>query len=194
MIMKTKSLTLIVVILILFSGIKLNGQENSAISDSSQKANWRVFSPPDKSFTVELSDNPEHSNTLDPNDPDIYGMFKCTKSFDAYYINSKDYSISIIVFDVSGCRRTKKLFDKEAKILAEILGPDEKEIIKRANVKINNLPARDVIYTEVSGCGRNLIVNAGKLIFLLSYGSEKNTFLSQDIERIFRSFKPHQIK
>ncbi|MGI8470364.1 MAG: hypothetical protein ACR2N3_18140 [Pyrinomonadaceae bacterium] len=173
-----------------------NAQDTRKIPDNSQttQRKWIVFSPPDKSFTVELPKNPKHSDTLDPNDPNLYGMFKCTKSFDAYSIslNSKNDSIDIVVFDVSGCRRTKALFDKEAKLVAEALRPDESEIIKSSKVKINGLPAYEVIYT-VEGYGRNLTVNAGKRIFMLGYGTDAKT-PSKDAERIFRTFHPRRIK
>lgn len=181
-----------------------NAQETRKIPDNSQttRTNGIVFSPPDKSFTVELPATPEHSNTIDPNDPgDDKGLFKCSKSLDSYILpadsetpKTDKFTNRFIIgsFNVSGCQHSNSSFNKETEELATFLGGDNKTVIKNSKVYVKRLSARDLIYYN-GGYGRILMINANKRIFMLIYFTDKDN-PSEVAERIFRTFQPRQIK
>ena len=169
-------------------------QDNFNNSGQTIQPDWRVFSPSDKSFTVELPDTPTLSNTFDPEDPNVEdkNLFRCSKSLGVYQLllSSKADLFSIGFFDVSACRRNQSEFDREAKELTSVLGGDNKDVIKNSKVYVDGLPARELIYMN-GGYGRILMINANKRIFMLAYKTDANT-PSKEAERIFRTFRPQK--
>ena len=169
-------------------------QARSTLQGQAQ-GNWRVYSPPDRSFTVELPQEPRHTNKIDPTSTDEASFFECTKSVDAYEIQLKpqspEYAFVIGVFDVSGCRRKAETFTKEVKDLIAILGGDNKRLIKNEQVTVNGLPGREFIYENGELYGRVLLINAGKRIYMLTYtnNSSGGTSSAETI-RMFSSFRP----
>lgn len=202
--LKLTTFFLAIIIAILLSPNYINAQANRKIPTNSQttQAKWIVFSPPDKGFTVELPSNPEHSNTLDPNDPgDDKDLFKCSKSLNSYTLlvdseTSKldKFTNRIIIgsFDVSGCQRSNPSFIKETKILSEFLGGDNKTTIENSKVYVSGLPARNLVFYN-EGYGRILMINAKRRIFMLIYFTNKDN-PSEVAERIFRTFRPKSIR
>jgi hypothetical protein len=159
------------------------------------QSTWRVYSPPDKSFTVELPQEPRHTNKIDPTSTDEASFFECTKSVDAYELQlkpqSSEYAFVIGVFNVSGCQRKAETFNKEVKGLVAIIGGDNKRLIKNEQVKVNGLPGREFIYQNGDLYGRVLVVNAGKRIYMLTYTNDASgTTTSAETTRMFSSFRP----
>jgi hypothetical protein len=157
--------------------------------------NWRVYSPPDKSFTVELPQEPRRTNKMDPTSNDEASFFECTKSVDAYEIQLKpqspEYAFVIGVFNVSGCQRKAETFNKEVKGLVAVIGGDDKRLIKDKQVKVNGLPGREFIYENGELYGRVLVVNAGKRIYMVTYTNDASgTTTSAETTRMFSSFRP----
>lgn len=124
---------------------------NSQLQGCSLKRNqpqstWRLYSPPDKSFTVELPREPRRTDKIDPTSADEASFFECTESVEAYELKLKpqspEYAFVIGVFDVSGCRRKAEIFNQEVNGLVAVIGGDNKHLIKIEQVKINGLPGR----------------------------------------------------
>lgn len=176
------------------SSNNFQAQARSTLQGQTQR-NWRVYSPPDKSFTVELPQEPRHTNKMDPTSADEASFFECTKSVDAYEIQLKpqspEYAFVIGVFDVSGCPRKAETFNNEVKDLIAILGGDNKRLIKNEQVKVNGLPGREFIYANGELYGRVLVINAGKRIYMLTYtNNSSSTTSSAETIRMFSSFRP----
>lgn len=159
------------------------------------QSGWRVYSPPDKSFTVELPQEPRRVNKIDPTSSDEESFFECTKSVDAYELQlnpkSPEYAFVIGVFDVSACQRRPETFNKEVENLVAVIGGDNKRLIKDEKVKVNGLPGREFIYENGDLHGRVLIVNAGKRIYMLTYTNDTSgAITSAETTRMFSSFRP----
>jgi len=171
-----------------------SGLEACAIIQNETQSGWRIYSPPDNSFTVELPQEPRHTNKIDPTSADEASFFECTKSVDAYELQLKpqfpEYAFVIGVFDVSGCQRKPETFNKEAKGLVAVIGGDNKRLIKDEQVKVNGLPGRQFIYENGDLYGRVLVLNAGKRIYMLTYTNDAaGTTTSPETNRMFRTFR-----
>lgn len=161
------------------------------------QSGWRVYSPPDKSFTVELPGEPQHTNKLDPtsSDENEKSFFKCTKSINGYVFPLRPAhpaNVFVIgVFDVSDCKRKRELFDEEVKGLVTVIGGDNKRLVSDSAVRTDGLPGREFIYENGDSYGRVLIVNAGRRIYLLSYTTDvRGATTSSEATRMFSSFRP----
>src|SRR5256885_1566029 len=106
------------VTLLVINSANFQAQGGAALESQTQPT-WRVYSPPDKSFTVELPQEPRRTNKIDPTSTDEASLFECTKSVDAYELQLKpqtpEYAFVIGVFDVSGCQRKPETFNEEVK-------------------------------------------------------------------------------
>jgi hypothetical protein len=172
---------------------------NSQLQGCSMKQNqpqstWRVYSPPDKRFTVELPRVPRHTDKIDPTSADEASFFECTKSVEAYELQLKpqspEYAFVIGVFDVSGCQRKAETFNKEVKDLVAVIGGDNKRLIKDDQVTVNGLPGREFIYQNGNLNGRVLILNAGRRIYMLTYTDDTlSNATSAETTRMFNSFR-----
>ncbi len=178
------------------NAIDFQAQGRPTVQNQTQST-WRVYSPPDKSFTVELPQEPRRTNKIDPTgtDENEKSFFECTKSVDAYELQLKpqspEYSFVIGVFDVSGCQRKLETFNKEVKGLVAIIGGDDKQLIKDEQLKVHGLPGREFIYQNGDLYGRVLVVNAGKRIYMLTYTNDASgTTTSAETTRMFSSFRP----
>lgn len=166
------------------------------------KEKWTIFSPNDKSFTVELPESPKEETkvvTLDrENETDInLYLFRCTKSVTSYSLPSlkepNHHQISIFVTDVSGCKRKKNEFYDEINGLFSFIGGDNRKALSDKMVKVNGLRGREIVYKNGSEIyGRTPAVNAGKKIIFLTY-NRLNGDLSEEV-RIFSTFKPKKMK
>lgn len=161
------------------------------------QSDWRVFSPPDKSFTVELPGEMRHTNNPDPEGTDAESFlewFVCTKSVDFYVLplrpRSSANAFLIGVFKTS-CPRTQQMFDEEVKGLVAVIGGDNKRLISNSVVQVNGLPGREFIYENGDDYGRVAIVNGGRRIYVLSYETDiPHATFSPEANRIFRTFNP----
>ncbi|MCP9496912.1 MAG: hypothetical protein MSG64_21040 [Pyrinomonadaceae bacterium MAG19_C2-C3] len=183
-----------VVLATMLPGVNLQTQCRSIVQNKTQ-AGWRVYSPPDKSFTVELPGEPHPTDDYDFMEGGGAAFFKCTKSADSYQLDLQPESVinsfSIGVFDVSTCKRRPETFNEEIEAIIPIIGGDDKLILRDSKLRVDGLPAREFIYKKGIVYGRVLIVNAGKRIFLLIYASDiPEATSSPEAARMFKTFHP----
>lgn len=186
--------------IMLFVGISVDAQRSrrSVMSNRINQDKWRVFSPPDGSFTVELPREPRRTNNPDPEGLDEQSFlewFECTQSVDFYVLKLRPTSPAnafiIGVFNVSGCQRRPEMFDEEVRGLVAIIGGDNKRLISDSVVRVNGLSGREVVYETGEKYGRVLIVNAGKRIYVLIYETNiAGETSSPETTRMFRTFRP----
>lgn len=162
---------------------------------------WEVFSPPDKSFEIELPERPKslENPASDVDVSILLTVFKCTKPLGVYHSQSEDDDskpqFGIGVFEVTGCKRTKKMFQKEVDMLFLTWGGDARKALRNSKVRVNGLEGRELVYEIGGSHGRVLFVNGGNRIFLLTYTKPMNLSISSDEEeRIFRTFRPKALK
>jgi hypothetical protein len=197
--MKTrrKKETAILIAVVLMSTLASAQLQGYTIMPNQTQSDWRVYSPPDKSFTVELPGEPHQTNKLDPasSDENEKSFFECTKSIKAYSLPLRpEHPANVFVigvFDVSGCRRKPELFDEEVKGLVTLIGGDDKSLISDSATRANDQPGREFIYENGDRYGRVLIVNGGRRIYLLSYTTDvRGATTSPEATRMFSSFRP----
>jgi len=195
---RRKKETAILIAVVLMSTLAASAQLKGYPTTPNQtQSDWRVYSPPDKSFTVELPGEPHQTNKLDPasSDENEKSFFECTKSIKAYSLPLRpEHPANVFVigvFNMSGCKRKPELFDEEVKGLVTLIGGDDKSLISDSATRANDLPAREFIYENGDRYGRVLIVNGGRRIYLLSYTTDiRGATTSPEATRMFSSFRP----
>lgn len=170
-------------------------QRRSIMTNRVTQSGWRVYSPPNKSFTVELPREPRRTNKLDPTSSDEESFFECTKSVDAYELQlrpkSPEYAFVIGVFDVSACQRKPETFNEEVEGLVAVIGGDNKRLLSDSKVNVDGLSGREFMYENGDLHGRVLIVNAGKRIYFLTYTTDiPGGTSSPEATRMFKTFHP----
>lgn len=189
---------------VLFATVVLNatfaGSVNSqlqgcVINQNRTQSGWRVYSPADKSFTVELPGQPHPTDDYDFMEGGGAAFFKCTKSADSYQLDLQPESLinsfSIGVFDVSACKSRPEAFNEEVEAIIPIIDGDDKLILNDSKVRVDGLLGREFAYKKGIVYGRVLVVNAGKRIFLLIYASDiPEATSSPEAARMFKTFHP----
>lgn len=196
----TTALYLMVAGIILLAVSSVDAQRNcqSATSTNTTQSGWRVFSPPDRSFTVELPGRPRHTNNPDPKGVDeqsFFEWFDCIRSVDFYVlplnISSPANAFLVGVFDVSRCKRRPEMFNEEVERLVLVIGGDNKRLISDSAVSVDGLPGREFTYANGDANGRVLIVNANRRIYTLIYETDVPAGASSsEAMRMFRTFHP----
>ena len=170
------------------------------------QAAWEVYSPADNSFKIDLPGKPLYTNTLlrgrDASEEFDRSFFKCTKKLDVYYLKdnseveddseSRNEFFGLIVFDVSGCRRSRKQFFKELPMLFFVFGGDSKKVLKDEFFKINELDGRKFVFEFGETKGTVVAANGGKRIFVLYYDAANRD--PAELARILGSFQPKALK
>lgn len=172
-------------------------RNNAVMPRNTTPTSWRVFSPPNKSFTVELPGKPRHAKKLDPtsSDENEKAFFACTRSIDAYILSphSDPLSNTFVIgdFDVSGCLRKPEQFEVEVNRIIAIIGGDNKRIVRDALVLVDGLSGREVYFESGERFGRLLFVNTSKRIYMLVFQSAAaEATASPEVTRMFSSFRP----
>jgi hypothetical protein len=170
-------------------------------SVSHAQPKWFVYSPPDKSFSVELPWKPhyEHRNYSDfaGNMRGRMERFKGTNYLNYYYLQmyenetSTDFYIS--VYDVARKRSDKEFDDEVDSMISPPKQAEDKDwhLVKDEAVTVNGLHGREYVYERGKLSGRMLIVNAGHFIYVLHYHTEdKKGVARPSVERVFNTFQP----
>lgn len=158
---------------------------------------WLRFSPPDKSFVIEVPQKLRRIRRSGSSMP-ITELFSCAKSAIAYELpstlESGRYSLVVGVFNLSACKREKDKLKQEIEDFILIVGGDNKHIISNENIDVGGFTGREVVYENGDINGRVLIVNSGKRIYLLTYTTDTVEKTSApEILRMFRTFRPNSI-
>ena len=166
------------------------------------KQEWIRFSPPNKSFTVELPGLPSQSTKIaelkPENETDVASyMFKCTTSVTSYILPSilkpDRARFQILHVNVSRCERDDSDFAKDIFGFLIIFGGDDHSILSEKPVTINGFHGKDIVFKNGTQIlMRTLAINIGKELFFVSYNRIEGDLVEE--ERIFRTFKPSSIK
>jgi hypothetical protein len=168
-----------------------------------QKENWRVYSPPDNSFSIELpaplrevmSFEGEHGANLEPNQKTEGGT-----RYAAIETTPEESRFGIIVVH----ERTRAKFLRSLKrdelldyLSAVLIGDDDETQFMKApvEVKYNGLTGREYFYVKDITINdplftRGRIFDTGKKMFILIFvGRDTKDLTSPDAERFLNSFR-----
>ena len=146
------------------------------------QSNWRVFSPPDKSFRIET---PVLLNRID----DMYGDTSPEgyKAIDVFGGKSKSQgSFLIVILTPSEEMRRKNPNGNEIGGLEFVIGGDNAQPLKEKAIIVRGLKGKEFIYDR----SRGQILDAGERIFILAYvGRNAKNLTSPAATRFFNSFR-----
>ena len=157
------------------------------------QSGWPVYTPPDKSFKVELPEPAKfRRKKVKPKDDLFEGK---TKVGDTYILKLRQGNpesfFSISVFHLFSPVNNRQ-FDERVYLLALIVGGDKEEsdFTKRADVIVDGFHGREFIFQKGNVNGRLLFINAGRRIYALQYYSEvEGEIDSKNAARIFDTFR-----
>lgn len=156
------------------------------------QSNWVSYSPPDRSFSIELPKTPMHQRRK-PKDTNV-NLFDGYKFKDLYLIRSTSEGaesvFTIFVYEASDRKRKRRLSDEEVNSMIKIIGGDDKKFIRRMSTLVDGSPAWDFVYEKGIKSGRTLIIDAGGRVYMLLYYTYKGgEVMSESVSRIFRTFR-----
>lgn len=159
------------------------------------QSGWRTYSPPDKSFSVEL---PETSairrERISREERNISYIFGRARPADLYSLrlraNESEPSFGVYIFHPASPLDDEEFDHKVNSNMLSLFG-DDKHFSKEADALINGLHGREFIFEKGSTSGRAVFANAGRRIYLLVYFKEEGGEPTSEIaNRIFKTFKP----
>lgn len=161
---------------------------------ASAQLSWRVFSPTDKSFTVELPERPRQvtppGNTEEPPE----SLFENIRSAYVYTFSlRRNEPMAGFSFGVLHLSKpiSKSQFDQTVNSSMLWIGGDDKHFSKEADAVVSGFHGREFIYDKGIASGRALFISAGSRIYLMLYHTEvEGDIASEAVARIFRTFKP----
>lgn len=159
------------------------------------QSRWRAYSPPDRSFTVELPGAPKFKRGRLSRQDDL--MFRRGGfGYTAYTIRSRRGSPETI-FNIGVLLLTTPIddreFDENTYTFIGIYGGDKEDsnFKKNAAVRVHGFHGREYIYEVGESVGRALFINAGKRAYFLIYHTESARELSSEaVTRMFSTFRP----
>jgi hypothetical protein len=147
---------------------------------------WRVYTPPDKSFSVELTCEPKQTSVSEPSTP-IY-QYACglEESVGPHFFVIVVFNAD---FDVAKSR-DEAAFERSVK---DSLTPN-KRLIKLIPIKVEGGIGREMIFTNTRDDmdnGRARVIIFGKHRYEILFGATDLKMLeSPPAERFFATFKP----
>ncbi len=149
---------------------------------------WRRFSPPDRSFTIEL---PARPKLVKNKEDSPQGLFKAKSGY-AYKVSlgfEKDPELLVGVASLSKPFRDEA-FDKAVDSLMLFVAGDDKHFSRKTDVVVGGFHGREFVYGKGVMRGRALFLNSGGRVYLLIFGTEvEGAISSSTVERIFKSFR-----
>jgi hypothetical protein len=156
-------------------------------AQTNAQARWLHYSPPNKSFTVELPGRPKYKRQK--LDYEREGLFEGNSHVDLYdFSPNESGTVGLVAVYYVQKVRSQRQFDEESDSIMLMVGGDDKEFLKQESVTVSGLHGRDYIYRKGSVRGRVLIINAGKRICFLQYHTEAGV-LPTFVAKIFDSFR-----
>lgn len=158
------------------------------------QSSWLMFSPPDKSFTVELPEKPQRPKPPNNKEESSGFLFKNIKSGYAYTFSlRKNDPVPDFSFGVAHLSKpiSDSRFDESANSNMLWIGGDDKHFSKEADVVVSGFHGREFVYDKGNASGRALFINAGYRIYYMMFHTEvEGDISSEAVARIFRTFKP----
>ena len=178
------------------------------VAEINAQPKWRVYTSPNKSFSVELPWKPinrrrnlhylvSQQSTLQnlPRfDKLTVGVFKGTSIDDWYdlsmYIDESSTLFYIHVYEVRS-KRSKEEFDSEVREIMRVDTCKSCRFFSDESVVLNELSGREIIYQKGKESGRVLFINGGYKIYTLSFQTEDKKGVSRGpVDRVFDTFQP----
>ena len=146
---------------------------------------WRVYTPPDKSFSVELTCEPTQTNVSEPSTP-IY-QYACGPGES---VGPHFFAIVVSTADLERNPLDEAAFERSVK---DMLTPN-KRLIKLVPIKIDGGMGREIVFTNKTDDmdnGRVRVILLGKHRYEVGLpGIELKMLESPVAERFFATFKP----
>lgn len=147
---------------------------------------WHLYTPPDKSFSVELPCKPTQTNVSEITTPSYEYACGREESGGLHF-----FTIDVFETDLEGAKvRDEAAFERSVK---EALTPN-KRLVKLIPIKIEGGIGREMIFTNTRDDmdnGRVRVIIFGKHRFEIFFGATDMKMLeSPAAERFFASFKP----
>jgi hypothetical protein len=155
------------------------------------QSNWHGFSPPDKSFTVELPATPQRPVKKEGSAESIFENIKSAYVY-TLSLRSNDAvpDLSFGILYPSNALTNGK-FNETVNSNMLWIGGDDKHFLKEADVVVSGFHGREFIYEKGIASGRALFINGGSRIYLVLFHTEvEGDISSEAVSRIFRTFKP----
>lgn len=155
---------------------------------------WKVYTAPDKSFSVELPWKPIYSRRnfigFVSGTPTMFG----SRAGDIYdlsmYTNESFTHFFIIVYDVP-LRRNEQEFDAEADSIMEKVNGSNKRFIKHEAVTFNGLHGQQYVYERGKLSGVAVLINAGHRVYFIHFYTENSKGIARGpVNRVFTTFEP----
>lgn len=160
---------------------------------------WRVYSPPDKSFSIELPAPLRRVTFFEgktgASSEAGLDVDKNVSSYAALQSAPKVREYGVIVID----GRSKELDPVERRKrvagLDFVIGGDDATPTSKSTVQANGLTGKEYVYAKEIGDGiytRGRVFDAGKRIYVIVFRARTAEDLgSPDAERFLNSFRPH---
>src|SRR5215210_355333 len=154
--------------------------------DTSSQAGWRVFSPPDKAFTVEMPSEPQH----DSDDP----LSDAALTGEGYTAIGGSSGLSFYTIDIL-CTDKLKAKGIEANALldalVEMMAGAPHKIVSKSNVEVDGLPGREFVSSNTRGndYSKGRLINADSRIYMMVVITDSVEALSDaGVTRFLNSF------
>lgn len=153
---------------------------------------WRRFSPPDRSFTIELPARPKLVKNKQDSPQALFNFGKVNSGY-AYKVKlgfEKEPELLVAVARLSRPLRDEA-FDKTVDSLMLFVAGDDKHFSRKSDVVVAGFHGREFVYDKGVMRGRALFLNSGRRVYLLIFGTEVDGAISSStVERVFKSFRP----
>jgi hypothetical protein len=178
------------------------------VAEINAQAKWRVYTSPNKSFSVELPWKPINRRrnlqylvseqgtlqNLPRFDKLTVAAFKGTSIDEWYdlsmYIDESSTFFYIHVFEVRS-KRSKEEFDSEVREIMRVDSCKSCRFLKDESVVLNGLSGRKLLYQKGKESGRVLFINSGSHIYTLSFQTEDKKGVDRGpVDRVFDTFQP----
>ena len=162
-------------------------------AQATQAQTWRRFSPPNRSFIIELPARPKPVKNKEDSPQTLFNLGKAKSGY-AYKVNlgfEKDPELLVGVTDLSKPLSDSE-FDKTVDSLMLFVAGDDKHFSRKTDLVVGGFHGRDFMYDKGVMRGRALFMNSGRRIYLLIVGTEvdDDAISSTTVQRIFKSFRP----
>lgn len=123
----------------------------------------KMWSPPDKSFTVDV---PVKLDEIKGEYDDIsHEGYKSIKLFGSSESNGSYGTFEVVILELS--EKEKRPVQGKLEGLEFLIGGDDQKPTKDAFVKVDGLPARELVFSSPDKCSKGLIIDGGERIYVL---------------------------
>ena len=122
-----------------------------------------MWSPPDNSFTIELP--LELREVKREYNDQSRERFRSIKVFGSSEADASSGVFEVVILDLS--KKEQLNVNGKLKGLEFLIGGDDQRPTRETVVKVDGLPAREVLFAGAGKCSKGLIIDAGDRIYVL---------------------------